>query len=331
MGSHLGSISALVDMFNVVSLVLQNLVADSSAGANWADGDTSFSYLISFEFVFILCMMREILEITEYLAQALQMKAQDIVNVIRLVYSTKTLLEQLRSDNGWETFICKVIEFWMNHGISIPNFDETHILRSGRAQRQPDNFTKDHYFRVKVFRATIGTQLTELNLKFNEKMVDLLCISVTLIPKNGFASLRASDVRNMVEKYYHADFNQNERIGLEHQLSHFVIDVSNRGDLKNITILAELCWCLISTRCHRVFNLINMMFCLLVTLTVSTASAERAFSCLKIIKMRLRNKMEDDYLANSLLIHIEGEIMRNCTYNDIVNEFKDLKERKVEF
>jgi hypothetical protein len=34
MGSHLGSISALVDMFNVVSLVLQNLVADSSAGAN---------------------------------------------------------------------------------------------------------------------------------------------------------------------------------------------------------------------------------------------------------------------------------------------------------
>jgi hypothetical protein len=33
-GSHLGSISALVDMFNVVSLVLQNLAAYSSAGAN---------------------------------------------------------------------------------------------------------------------------------------------------------------------------------------------------------------------------------------------------------------------------------------------------------
>jgi hypothetical protein len=70
-GSHLGSISALVDMFNAVSLVLQNLAVDSSVGANRADGDTSFRYLISFEFVFILCMMREILEITEYLGQAL--------------------------------------------------------------------------------------------------------------------------------------------------------------------------------------------------------------------------------------------------------------------
>jgi hypothetical protein len=82
-GSHLGSISARVDMFNAVSLLLQNLAADSSAGANRADGDTSFSYLISFEFVFILCIMREILEITEYLSQTLQKKAQDIVNAIR--------------------------------------------------------------------------------------------------------------------------------------------------------------------------------------------------------------------------------------------------------
>jgi hypothetical protein len=247
------------------------------------------------------------------------------------VHSTKTLLEQLSSNNGWETFICKVIEFCMNHGISIPNFDETHILRGGRARRQPNNFTKDHYFRVEVFQATIDTQLIEQNLKFNEKVMDLLSISVTLIPKNGFASFRASDVCNMVEKYYPADFNQNERIGLEHQLSHFVVEVSNSEDLKNIATLAELCRCLVSTGRHRVFNLIDKLFRLLVTLPVSTASAERAFSCLKIIKTRLCNKMEDNYLANSLLIHIEGEIMRNYTYNDIVNEFKDVKERKVEF
>jgi hypothetical protein len=131
-GSHFGSISALAEMFNVVSLVLQNIAADSSVSANRADRDTSFSYLTSFEFIFILCMMRDILEITEYLDQALQKKTQDIVNAIRLVYSTKTLLEQLRSDNGWENFICKVIDFCMNHGISISNFDEIYILCGGR-------------------------------------------------------------------------------------------------------------------------------------------------------------------------------------------------------
>jgi hypothetical protein len=85
-------------------------------------------------------------------------------------------------------------------------------LHGGRARRQLDSFTKDHYFRVEVFQATIDTQLTELNLKFNEKVMDLLSINVTLIFKNGFTSFRASDVCNMVEKYYPTDFNQQERI-----------------------------------------------------------------------------------------------------------------------
>ena len=38
-------------------------------------------------------------------------------------------------------------------------------------------------FRVEIFRATIDTQLAELTLKFNEKVMDLLSLSVTLIPK----------------------------------------------------------------------------------------------------------------------------------------------------
>jgi len=104
-GSHLGSISSLMNMFKAVSSVLQNLAADSTAGANRADGDTSFKYLTSFEFVFVLCMMREMLEITEQLGQALQKKSQDIVNAIRLVQTTKVLLEKIRSDDGWKTFL----------------------------------------------------------------------------------------------------------------------------------------------------------------------------------------------------------------------------------
>ena len=156
-GSHLGSISSLMDMFNPVSSVLQKLAADSSPGTYHADGDTSFNYLTSFEFVFILCMMREILEITEQLGQALQKKRQDIVNAIRLVQSTKFLLEEMRSDDGWELFFCKVVDFCVTHEIDIPDMEQTYIMRGGRARRQPDHFTKERYFRVEIFRATIDT------------------------------------------------------------------------------------------------------------------------------------------------------------------------------
>ena len=99
------------------------------------------------------------LEITEQLGQALQKKSQDIVNAILLVQTTKVLLEKMRSDDGWETFFCQVVEFCMNHDILIPNMEETNILRGGRARRQPEHFTKERYYRVEIFRATIDTRI----------------------------------------------------------------------------------------------------------------------------------------------------------------------------
>jgi hypothetical protein len=60
-----------MDMFNAVSSVLQTIGSDSIAGSNRADGDTAFNYLTSFEFVFVLCMMREMLGISEALGNAL--------------------------------------------------------------------------------------------------------------------------------------------------------------------------------------------------------------------------------------------------------------------
>ena len=330
-GSHLGSIASLMDLFNPVSSVLQNLASDSSAGANRADGDTAFNYLTSFEFVFVLLMMREIMEITEQLGQALQKKTQDIVNAIRLVQSTKVLLEEMRSDDGWENFISGVVEFCLGHEIDIPDMEATYIMRGGRARRQPDHFTNDRYFRVEIFRATIDTQLAELNLKFNEKVMDLLSISTTLIPKNGFPSFSASEICKVVEKYYPADFNQQEKLRLEYQLKHFVVDASNSEELKNIATIAELCRCLVATGRHRTSNMIDRLLRLLLTLPVSTASAERVFSILKITKTRLRNKMEDEFLANNLVVHIEGEIARDYSYEDIITDFRNLKKRKVDF
>jgi len=219
----------------------------------------------------------------------------------------------------------------MNHDILIPNMEETNILRGGRARRQPEHFTKERYYRVEIFHATIDTQLAELNLKFNEKVMDLLSISVTLVPRNGFADFQTKEICRMVEKYYPLDFNQQEMIGLERQLNHFIIDASTNEDMKNISTLVDLCRGFVKTGRHRIFNLVDRLIRLLVTLPVSTATAERIFSVLKIVKTRLRNKIEDQYLANNLLVQVEGEIVEHYTYDDIISDFKDPKNRRADF
>jgi hypothetical protein len=217
-------------------------------------------------------MMREILETTEQLGQALQKKSQDIVNVVCLVRTTKVLLEEMRSDHGWETFFARLLSFsWI------------------------------------------------MTLMFQTWKGPSFCMVV-----------QANEICKSVEKYYPMNFNEQAMIGLEHQLNHFMVDASSSEDMKKIKTLVQLCQSLVGTSRHRVFNLVDRLIWLLVTLPVSTATAERAFSILKITKTRLRNKMEDDFLANSLLVQIEGEIAGHYTYDDIFTDLKNLKKRRAD-
>jgi hypothetical protein len=65
---------------------------------------------------------------------------------------------------------------------------------------------------------------------------------------------------------------------------------------------------LIETRKSKIYYLIDRLICLVLTLPMSTATIERAFSAMKIVKTRLRNKMENEFLANNLVVYIEREI-----------------------
>ena len=47
---------------------------------------------------------------------------------------------------------------------------------------------------------------------------------------------------------------------------------------------------------------------------------------MKIVKTRLRNKMEDDFLSNCLLVYIEKEIAEKFSLDSLVDDFRDLKE-----
>ena len=69
----------------------------------------------------------------------------------------------------------------------------------------------------------------------------------------------------------------------------------------------------------------------MLTLPVSTTTTKRAFSIMNIIKNRLHNKMEDDFLMDSIILYIEKEIAAKFGTESIIDDFRDLKERRVPF
>ncbi|KAH9747456.1 TTF-type domain-containing protein [Citrus sinensis] len=278
--SHFRSVSNLIKMFS----------------ATYADA--AYEVMTTFEFVFILHMMKEIMAITDILCQALQSKSQDILHAMHLVSSTKALIQKLR-DNGWNTLLDQVKVF---------------------SRHQEDTFTVADHYRVNIFYAAIDCQLQELNSRFNEHAVDLL-----------FLSFRIGDICQLVEGFFPVDFIDAEKINLKNQLEHYEYGVVQYAEFKNLSTICDLSQWLVSTRKAKTFPLIYRRIFLVLTLPVSTVTSERSFSAMCIVKTRHRNKMEDEFLTDSLIMYIEREIAEKISIESIINEFRDIKERQVHF
>jgi len=87
---------------------------------------------------------------------------------------------------------------------------------------------------------------------------------------------------------------------------------------------------LVETEKSTIYPLINRLIQFILTLPVSTTTTERAFLVMKIVKTRLHNRMEDDFLANYLIVYIEKEIAERFIIDMIIDDFYSMKERRAQ-
>ncbi|XP_027103007.2 uncharacterized protein [Coffea arabica] len=113
--------------------------------------------LQSFEFAFILHLMKKIMGITNALSEALQRKDQDIVNVMGLVKVSKQQLQATR-EHGWDFLLDEICLFCKKHKIIILKMDEIFIT-SGRSRRKVQQITNLHHYQVELFCAVTDLQL----------------------------------------------------------------------------------------------------------------------------------------------------------------------------
>jgi hypothetical protein len=77
--------------------------------------------------------------------------------------------------------------------------------------------------------------------------------------------------------------------------------------------MSELCITLSFKGKSTIYHLVDRVIRLVLTIPISTTSTERAFSAMKLVKTRLHNKIEDDFLADSLTIFLEKDMAKTFT------------------
>ena len=122
-------------------------------------------------------------------------------------------------------------------------------------------------------------------------------------------------------KIYDADFSHYELSKLQRQLDNFIDDVRADPDLKNCVDLGVLATKMVQSDRHTNFALVYCLIELALVLPVATATVERAFSAMNIIKTDSRNKMGDEWLNSRMLCYIEREVFLKLKDDDILHHF----------
>ncbi|KAL6491731.1 hypothetical protein OROGR_034096 [Orobanche gracilis] len=304
--SHLRSVSSLIKMFSPTCEFLLKIVEEGT-GPIREDADSAYEAMTTFDF-------------------ALQRQDQDIFNALRLVASTQLLLQKMK-DESWNDLLSVVKSFCQVRNIDIPDLSSSYRNRGSRARNEHSDHTLEHHYRVDIFYEAINCQLMELDHRFSDSAMELLHLASSLDPKNAYETFRSVDVLQVMEKFYPEDFSDHEKTILKMQLQHYAIDVVQHADYKKLTSIAELCQWLVRTRREITFDLIYRVIGLLLTLPVSTATTERSFSAMNIVKTRIQSKMEDEFLNDSLVLYIERELAEKITLDEIIEDFKAAKDR----
>jgi hypothetical protein len=127
---------------------------------------------------------------------------------------------------------------------------------------------------------------------------------------------------------YSADFSSHDCSLLVGELDIYVDVMKRSPDFIACDSLSDLALKLVHKRYHETFPLVYRLITLALTLPVATASVERVFSAMNIIKTDRRNRIGDDWLNDLMICYVEKQIFAKVHDNQIMLRFHSYKDRR---
>ncbi|WVZ98180.1 hypothetical protein U9M48_043649 [Paspalum notatum var. saurae] len=130
--------------------------------------------------------------------------------------------------------------------------------------------------------------------------------------------------------FYPHNFEPEEMNQLPFQLRRYIDDVRNDDNFKNVKGLSQLSVLLVKTGKVLRYDIVYKLLKLVLFLPIATAGVERIFSSMNYIKNKLRSKMSQEYLNDSLVTFVEGDFFLQVKDEDIISHFQKMKDRKID-
>ena len=248
------------------------------------------------------------------------------MNAIKCVKATKCQLDELRKEK-WVKLLDDVHGFCDKNDICKLKMEDEYI--DPKKRRHKSGITNKHYYQVDCFNDVIDWLLQELDSRFNETSSQLLVCSAAFSPRDSFHDFSIENLMSLA-KLYPYDFDSGNLRDLNHELGLYIYDVRDDERFSNLQTVAELSRTMVKTRKHERYPMVYRLLKLVLVLPVATATVERCFSAMKIVKTELRNRIGDIYMSNSLICYEEKEELLKVTNEAVVCRFMKMQGRRFD-
>ncbi|KAH7690019.1 P-loop containing nucleoside triphosphate hydrolase protein [Dioscorea alata] len=216
-GLHYGTLLNLIILFPSMIDVLENVGENGLNSEQRVEAQFLLQMLQSFDFIFNLHLMRNVLGITNELSKSLQRKDQDIINAMELVKIFKQRLQMMR-DDGCDLLLHEILSLSQRKVVDVSNL---------------------HHYQVELFNVVIDRQLQELNNRFTEINTELLLCAACLSPSDSFSAFNKEKLIRFA-LFYPFEFLVVDVMGLDNQLETYIIDMRSNPEFSSIKEIGQL-------------------------------------------------------------------------------------------
>ncbi|XP_048611491.1 zinc finger MYM-type protein 1-like [Brassica napus] len=170
--------------------------------------------------------------------------------------------------------------------------------------------------------------IQEFNDRFTEVTTDLLICMAALSPTDSFYAFDKEKLVRLA-KLYPEDFTYGEILSLEQQLDIYIDNIRRDERFKSVENLGDLSCLMVKTQKHIAHPLVYRLLKLVLTLPVATASVERCFSAMKLVKTAARNRIGDQFLSDCMVCFVEKELLDSVSNEKVIERFQKMNERRV--
>ena len=254
----------------------------------------------------------------------LQQKDLDFVSATDMITSLQEVLKSKRSESSYNDFFIKAeakcAELEIDEPLLLPKRRRVSARIDETPGSQFHHQSAKDYFRVEFYYGTLDLMLNGLKNRFSRASCEILRSFAALHPSKLSAD-NTTGIR-VLGDFYKNDLDQVSLLA-EYQV------FRRHAEFHTCTSISNVLQLLCQKNLLTAYPNVACMYRLCLTLPVTTASAERSFSKLKLTKTALRSTMGESRLSALLLLSIERELTDNVDFNCVIDAFASVRQRRV--